>query len=146
MRRWQMMQIPLRALRRASWLRCPACGYGDLFARGLRLNDTCPYCQSRFERTPGESLGAIYLTGVLTLVALIVGFVILDVLLDADASLFVAFWIICVLVFNLFFYRTARALWIAVSYLNGGVYPDPDYEREYYAPPEKHSHAQQRFE
>ncbi|MDX2140847.1 MAG: DUF983 domain-containing protein [Chloroflexota bacterium] len=141
-----MMRVPMRALRRALRLRCPVCGYGDLFTRGLRLNDTCPYCQSRFERTPGESLGGIYLTGVITLLVLIVGFVVLELALDADASLFIAFWIGCVLVFNLFLYRTARAVWIAVSYLNGGVYPDPDYEREYYAPSEKHSHAQERSE
>ncbi|MBE0688579.1 MAG: DUF983 domain-containing protein [Anaerolineae bacterium] len=128
------------AIRRALALRCPACGYGRLYAGGLRLCETCDYCHARYEREPGESLGVTYLVSGLTLILVLGGFWLIDVVLDSDPAPYLAVWIGIVIAGNLLFYRFARALWIAFAYLTGGVYPDPDYEREYIAPGQKSPH------
>jgi hypothetical protein len=39
-----------------------------------------------------------------------------------------------VLIVSIWLYPFARGLWVAFLYLTGGVYADPDYEREYIAP------------
>ncbi|MCL4251213.1 MAG: DUF983 domain-containing protein [Anaerolineae bacterium] len=127
-------------LRRALRLRCPACGYGHIYERNLHLHETCEYCHARYEREPGESLGAAYLVSGLTMIWILGGFWALDTLLDVSPTPFLALWTGIMIVLNLFFYRVARALWIAFAYLTGGVYPDPDYEREYVSPGEKAPH------
>jgi hypothetical protein len=43
-------------------------------------------------------------------------------------------WVPYILAFTVLFYRRARGLWVGVMFMTGGVYPDPDYEREYFAP------------
>ncbi|MFN8563208.1 MAG: hypothetical protein U0703_16710 [Anaerolineae bacterium] len=47
------------------------------------------------------------------------------------------FWVIFNVVFIAVFYRHARSLWIGTSFLTGGVYADPDDEREYQRPDEE---------
>jgi uncharacterized protein (DUF983 family) len=139
MRLGKLRQIS-RTLRRALALRCPECGYGALYERGFRLHDTCSYCQVRYERAPGESLGAAYLTGALTLSLVVGGFWLLDSILDSSDHLWLGLWILAIVALNLLFYRYARALWVGVAHLGGGVHPDPDYEREYIAPRKTPAH------
>ncbi len=128
------VRYSLRALGRGARLRCPECGQGDIFERGLHMHEVCAYCGVRFERAPGEALGAAYLLGALTLVTTLTGVLLIDVVLDADPTPFIAVWIAITLLINLVLYRRLRGLWIGVLYLTGGVYADQDYEREYIAP------------
>ena len=117
--RWRLI---LRAVLRGIRLRCPECGHGHLFQAGLRLNETCPYCWVRFERAPGESVGAVYLTSAITALLIYGGYFILDALLDSDITSYIPVWIGVVLALNLLFFRLTRALWIVFAYLTGGVY------------------------
>jgi uncharacterized protein (DUF983 family) len=142
--RWWMARRGLRTLGRGLRLRCPACGHGHLFARGMRLNATCPYCWVRFERAHGESMGAVYITSALTALAIYGGYFALDALLGHDLALPLAIWIGVVIALNLFLFRLARALWIVGVYWTGGVYPDQDYERDYIAPTRLTIHDEER--
>lgn len=120
-----------QAVRRALALRCPACGYGDLYAGGLRLHDTCPYCHVRYERSPGQALAAGYTTISLSMILIFGGYWLLESLLDTHMMGTFLGFVIVVAVLMVFLYGCVRALWVAGVYLRGGVYPDPDYEREY---------------
>jgi len=142
--RWYMLRRALRILWRGIRLRCPACGHGHLFERGLRLNATCPYCWVRFERAPGESIGAVYITSALTALLIYGGYFAFDALLDVDFGLFAVVWAGVVLALNLLFYRVARAIWIVFVYWTGGVYADQDVEREYIAPRRHGVHDEER--
>jgi uncharacterized protein (DUF983 family) len=139
--RWRLI---LRAVLRGIRLRCPECGHGHLFQAGLRLNETCPYCWVRFERAPGESVGAVYLTSAITALLIYGGYFILDALLDSDITSYIAVWIGVVLALNLLFFRLTRALWIVFAYLTGGVYADQDYEREYTAPGRRSQYSEEK--
>ncbi len=138
--RWYVARLALRDLLRGARLRCPACGHGRLFQRGLRMRATCPYCWVRFERAPGESLGAAYVTSGLTALVIYGGYFALDALLDIEIGILLGVWICAVMALNLLFFRLARALWVVIAYWGGGVYADQDYEREYAAP---HRHGTQ---
>jgi uncharacterized protein (DUF983 family) len=127
---------PLTALWSGLRLRCPACRLGRLFERRLRLRETCPYCGVRFERASGESLGGAYINTALTIVVALGGFFVSQRLWDPPAEAQLVFWAGFALLFPLLSYRVARGLWISVAYLTGGVYADPDYEREYIRPAE----------
>ena len=134
----------VRILKRSLRLRCPACGHGHIYGRGLRLNETCLYCEVRFERAAGESLGAVYLTSGMMVLLILGGFWLVDAVMDTDTTVFVALWIIIVMSSQVWVYRLARSLWICIAYLTGGVYPDPDYEREYVAPRHIHTASKRR--
>jgi uncharacterized protein (DUF983 family) len=112
-------------------LRCPNCERGRLFRKGFIMNETCPYCGVRFERQPGESVGAMYLTEGLTSIVAILGYFIVDLLFHPPFVPHLIVWIIIVILFSLWAYRPSRGMWVAITYLTGGVYRDPDYEREY---------------
>lgn len=114
--------------------RCPHCGLGQLFARRFHLNDTCPYCAVRFARARGEMLGAMYLNSMLTLVLALAGFFIAEWLFQPALLVQFVVWVAFCLIFPLLFFRLAYGLWLAISYLTGGVYADPDYEREWINP------------
>src|SRR6516165_11002909 len=40
--------------------RCPRCCRGQMFRGLLTMNERCPRCGLRFEREPGDYLGAMY--------------------------------------------------------------------------------------
>lgn len=114
--------------------RCPHCGLGSLFAGRFRLRDTCPYCGVRFSRARGEMLGATYINTMLTLVLALVGFFVTERLFAPPLLVQLAVWTLFCVAVPVAFFRPARGLWIAVAYLTGGVYADPDYEREWINP------------
>jgi uncharacterized protein (DUF983 family) len=119
-------------------LRCPACEQGKLFTgRGrdhFKMEATCPYCHARFERTSGEMIGGVYINVAVAELLAVAGFFVSHALLAPPPLYQVLFWVPFVVIFSLLFYRRARGLWVAVMYLGGAVYPDPDYTREYYGP------------
>jgi uncharacterized protein (DUF983 family) len=98
---------------RALRLRCPACGRAPLFRGQFSMNETCAACGRRFNRGPGYLLGSIYfnygVTASLVLglyFAMFFGNVLDDVARLLLLSVFAG-------VFATWFFRYARALWIA---------------------------------
>ncbi|MCI0334755.1 MAG: DUF983 domain-containing protein [Planctomycetes bacterium] len=98
---------------RALWLRCPACGNAPIFRGWFAMHDVCGACGRRFNRGPGYLLGSIYFNyGVTAMLVIVFYFAMFfgDVLTDGQRlvllSLFAA-------VFALWFFRYARALWMA---------------------------------
>jgi uncharacterized protein (DUF983 family) len=135
----------LHSLMRGFRGRCPHCGRGRLFERRFQLSETCPYCQVRFSRARGEMLGAVYLNSFLTLLLALAGFFASEQLWRPPMAVQLIGWTAFALLFALAFFRPARGLWIALAYLTGGVYADPDYEREWINPdrpvvPRHHPH------
>ena len=104
----------LRALWLGLRLRCPNCGQGKMFRGLFEMEKTCPICHVRFERLSGESIG---------------GFFLVDVLTDIPPIHQLLFWIPFTIVFCVLFYRHARAMWVAVAFLAGGVYTDEEEDR-----------------
>jgi uncharacterized protein (DUF983 family) len=121
----------LEALRRGLFLLCPNCGQGKMFNNLFQMNPTCPYCHVRYERQSGESVGGMYLNLILAELITMGGFFIVNAVWSPPFWPHFTFWIIFNIVFVILFYRHARALWVSVVYLAGGVQPDPDYERQY---------------
>lgn len=114
--------------------RCPHCGRGRLFAGWFRLHPTCTYCDVRFARARGEMLGATYINTTLTLTLALIGFFAVEARFHPPILAQVIVWTAFCLLFPALAFRPLRGLWIAVAYLTGGVYADPDYEREWVHP------------
>jgi uncharacterized protein (DUF983 family) len=105
-----------------------------MFTGLFHMVKTCPYCGARFERASGDSIGGVYINVALAEFTSMTGFFLSNALFHPPLLLELAFWVTYVLVFCALFYRHGKGLWVGVNYLLGGVYPDPDYEREYIAP------------
>ncbi len=102
-------------LGRALRLRCPRCGRGRLFSGWFHMLAKCDACGLGFEREPGFYLGSIYvnygMTSILTTAAYVVLWLGFDV---APRSLLFGLTPFCV-VFPMFFFRYARAMWLALD-------------------------------
>lgn len=131
MMRSRKLSYALHKLRIGLMLRCPSCERGRLFEGGYRLHKVCPYCAARFERSSGDSIGGMYINVALAEVTALGGYFLTESLFHPPALLQLAFWIIYIVIFALVFYRHARGVWTAVSFLTGGVYPDMDVDRQY---------------
>jgi uncharacterized protein (DUF983 family) len=102
-------------LYRAARLRCPACGQARIFRGWFAMNESCPACGRRFQRDAGYFLGSIYfnyaVTGLLVVVmyfAMYFG----DVLTNEQRLGVLAVFVV---VFPAWFFRYARALWMAAD-------------------------------
>jgi uncharacterized protein (DUF983 family) len=98
---------------RALRLRCPACGRAKLFRNWLSMNDPCPDCGRKFDRAPGYLLGAIYFNyGVTALLVVVFYF---SMFLSGTLTGKQLLWTLTAfaVLFPLWFFRYARALWIA---------------------------------
>jgi len=94
-------------------LRCPACGQGPIFRGYFAMNDRCGVCGRRFNRAPGYLLGSIYINyGVTALLVVIAYFSLYFTDALRGTPLLVLLTAFSVL-FPLWFFRYARALWIA---------------------------------
>lgn len=111
----------LRKLWVAARLRCPHCEQGRMFT-GFNLNATCPVCHVAFERREGESVGGMMINLVIVETSAVAGFFLVDILTDIPPTTQLWFWMPYSLLMPLLLYRTSRALWIGVAYLNGDVY------------------------
>lgn len=114
--------------------RCPECEQGALFKSHFAMHATCAYCQVRFARHSGDTIGGVYINVALAELTAFLGFYILHTLTGIPIIHQLLIWIPYVVIFTLAFYPLARGLWIAVTYLTGGIYADSDYTREYVAP------------
>lgn len=115
-------------------LRCPNCERGRMFKGLFRTEKLCPYCGVRFDRSPGDSIGGVYINVAIAELTSVGGFFLLEALLHPPLIVQFAIWITYILLFTIFFYRHGKGIWIGVNYLLGGIHVDQDYEREYFAP------------
>lgn len=98
-------------------LRCPACGEADMFRGWFSMQDACPRCGRRFNRSPGYLLGSIYFNyGVTALLVVVLFFSLYFADWLGDTQLLVVSALVALL-FPVWFFRYARALWIAFDEL-----------------------------
>jgi|FLYN01.1.fsa_nt_gi uncharacterized protein (DUF983 family) len=124
----QRLYSYIRALWRGFLLRCPNCGRGRMFRGLFEMEKTCPICQVRFERQSGESIGGMVINLALAEVITLGGFFLVDALFHVPITHQLIFWIPFTILFCIFFYRHARAMWVGVAFLVGGVYRDEEHE------------------
>jgi uncharacterized protein (DUF983 family) len=105
MRYWTILGRSLR-------LRCPVCGRAKLFKDLLWMHEKCPSCGAAFEREPGFFLGSIYVNYGLTALVVAIAYPLL--MFNRVLSHNTLMWITLafVLLFPLWFFRYARALWL----------------------------------
>jgi uncharacterized protein (DUF983 family) len=120
------MTNAITALLRGLFLRCPNCGKGEMFQGLFKMNETCPHCGARYERMQGESVGGMAINLITAESISTFGFFAIHILFNPPFWPHFAFWIAFNILFVIFFYRHARALWVAISFLTGGVYRDID--------------------
>jgi uncharacterized protein (DUF983 family) len=111
-------------------LRCPACERGRTLSGLFSVNKTCSNCGVRFEREDGESVGGMYINLGLAEMTTLGGFFFVHALFQPPIIPHMLFWVAYNIAFCTLFYRHARSLWMAVSYLTGGVYRDGDVPSE----------------
>lgn len=114
-------------------LRCPNCERGLMFPgrfNFFRMEKTCPNCGVRFERSDGEALGGMMINLGLAEVLAIAGFFITEAAFRPPLLTQILVWGGFNVVFCVVFYRHARALWVSVAYLTGGVYSDKNGEEK----------------
>lgn len=110
-------------------LRCPNCEQGEMFTSLMNIRRECPVCGVRFERQSGESVGGMYFNLGIASMTSLGGFFIADALFHPPLWPHIVFWTVYILLFCLLFYRHSRGLWVAISYVTGGVQRDEDYQR-----------------
>src|SRR5205807_8791461 len=114
--------ITLRALR----LKCPRCGGAPMFSGLLRTNERCAHCHLKFEREPGYFLGSIYINYGITAMLLTVGWIVLRFGYGIDSRWLVFGLAAFLVVFQVFFFRYARALWLALDcQFDASLFADP---------------------
>jgi uncharacterized protein (DUF983 family) len=98
---------------RALHLKCPRCGQAPIFRGWFLMNDACAACGRRFNREAGYLLGSIYFNyGITASLVVIMYFAMFfeNVLTDPQRLVVLSTFGI---LFPTWFFRYARALWIA---------------------------------
>lgn len=132
-------EFSLRKLRlylyRAMLLRCPVCGKHPIFSPVLRTRslrdwfaplDGCPRCGYPYEREQGYFLASTWLInyGAGSMLGIII-YVILDFTTHLPISLLLASVLIPIVLFNFFFARHSKSLFIAIDHLSDPHEKDP---------------------
>jgi len=96
-------------------LRCPACGKTKMFRNWFSMLDPCAVCGRRYHRAPGYLLGSIYFNyGVTTVLVLAIYFGLYFTEAMTGRPLLYLTGTFSLL-FPIWFFRYARALWIAMD-------------------------------
>lgn len=96
-------------------LRCPRCGGGKLFKGWFRMHERCPNCKLKYERDPGYFLGSAYINYGLTAVIITAVYIPLRFVANIEGrDMLVPLGLFC-FIFPLFFFRYARAWWLAMD-------------------------------
>jgi len=101
-------------------LRCPYCERGRTFSGLLKVNETCPECNTRFEYEDGESVGGMYINLGLAELTTMGGFFLIHNAYQPPLLPHLIFWLVYNVVFVVLFYRHSRSMWMSVTYLTGG--------------------------
>lgn len=110
---------------RALRLHCPRCGEGKLFTGWFTMPERCSGCNLKFERAPGYFLGSAYINYGVTAVVLIFTYPLLHYGFNLTNQQ-LAPWLsgVCI-AFPLWFFRYARALWLALDcHFDASVYEE----------------------
>lgn len=107
-------------------LRCPNCEQGALMKNWFEVKPTCPVCQVRFERSPGEGTGAMMIVLSLVPLPLILLFILLYNVWAVPLPLLLTAMILAPIMFALVIYRHARGVWVSIIFLSGGLYTDEE--------------------
>lgn len=114
-----------------------------MFFGWFRMADACGECGRRFQRAPGYLLGSIYFNyGVTAVLAVVVYFTCFFAEWLTGRQLLAALSVFCIL-FPLWFFRYARALWIAFDE-RWDPWPNEQERREQQAQLRRELQAQQR--
>lgn len=105
-------------------LRCPNCEQGKLFSSFLNMNRVCDHCGVRFERQDGESIGGMIFNFAIVVPLAFAGFFITEAAFHPPLIVQMVGWSLFCLVLIVLLYRSMRGLWVATSYLTGGVQRD----------------------
>jgi uncharacterized protein (DUF983 family) len=98
---------------RAARLRCPTCGQSPIFRGWFAMNELCASCGRRFARDPGYLLGSIYFNyGVTALLVVVMYFTMFFRGWLSDGQRLAVLSLFAV-AFPMWFFRYARALWMA---------------------------------
>jgi hypothetical protein len=93
------------------------------------MNDSCPACRRKFNRAPGYFLGSIFFNYGVTAALMIFGYFSVFFTRNHVGQAWLATLAAFTLLFPLWFFRYARALWIAVDeYLD--PWPNEQEQRE----------------
>lgn len=93
-------------------LRCPVCGRGKLFAGWFKMHSRCGVCDAKFEREAGFFLGSIYFNYGLTALVVAIAYPVLLFSRAAGETTLLLAALAFTLLFPLWFFRYARALWL----------------------------------
>lgn len=109
--------VPSRGLmvRRALQLECPRCGEEKMFTGLFHMNRQCRHCGLVYEREPGYFLGSIYVNYGLT--AVITSFTYMTLRFGFEVgNWYILPWLLAFTIgFPVFFFRYARAYWLAMD-------------------------------
>ncbi len=104
-------------------LMCPACRHGRMFRGYFTMNVRCPVCGIIFERDAGEVTGGMAINAVLTASLAVFGAA-FAFFTDVPLMPLLFGLMIVTVVFPLWFYRRARAIWTGILYLTGSIFED----------------------
>jgi uncharacterized protein (DUF983 family) len=100
---------------RALRLKCPRCGGAPMFSGLFQMHERCAHCELKFEREPGYFLGSIYFNYGISALIITVTWVVLRFGYDVPAKQLLAGLLVFLIVFQVLFFRYARALWLAMD-------------------------------
>ncbi len=108
--------------------RCPQCGEGKIYARGMKMSTRCPVCGLLFDREPGYFLGAMYVSYGTASISLMLGLLIAHWLFpDIDLGWLVLLCAALFLPFVPMVTRYSRVVWI---FFDRWAWPSPPGESD----------------
>jgi uncharacterized protein (DUF983 family) len=109
----------IRALIDGLITRCPQCHQGKLFERGFQMHPHCLQCGFIYQQATGEITGGMGINIGVTLIPLMIAAFVLGVNPDLPLGPVLLSLAAFAIVFPIAFYRSARGLWVAITYLTG---------------------------
>ena len=98
-------------LKRSLKLKCNLCGQGSLFKGWFQMHPSCSHCGHVFEREPGFFLGSVYINYGLTALIICAFYPIMLYRETITPRALLISATIFMVVFPIWFFRYARALW-----------------------------------
>jgi uncharacterized protein (DUF983 family) len=115
------------SLLRGLLLRCPYCGRGKLFRRGLAMYDRCLVCGWHFEREEGYWTGAIAVNMAVTALLIVIILVPVAIALATSQIPVLELMIVSLplpIVLPLLFFRHSKSFWMSFDIMMHPVEPD----------------------
>lgn len=96
-------------------LRCPVCGTGKIFRNLIHMAPACTVCGFIYEREQGYFIGAMYINYGVTVLAIMAGWIILELVVKVPSDLLV--WLLGIIAIGIpiGFYPYSKALWMALD-------------------------------